>query len=173
MEIGLFIKLARIKAGLTQTQLAEKIGVKQKDVSRWETGERKPRFDTLAKIVQACNADITVLMKGESKMKSLSEITNRDSGLVLYDTGDLLICNWSGIYGMPRLDPMGFAPLGLGEDLEVEEGPIHLENIGTWLEERNHNLIYDRNNDYPTLDGQSGTLYRINEAYVIAPDGWH
>ena len=39
----------RIAAGMTQGQLAEKIGCLQKDVSRWENG-RAPRTETLVKI---------------------------------------------------------------------------------------------------------------------------
>lgn len=41
---------ARMAAGMTQGQLAEKIGCSQKDVSRWEHGARTPRVETLAKI---------------------------------------------------------------------------------------------------------------------------
>ena len=41
---------ARRAAGMTQGQLAEKIGCSQKDVSRWEHGARTPRVETLAKI---------------------------------------------------------------------------------------------------------------------------
>lgn len=36
------IKLARIKSGLTQIQLAEKIGVHQVVLSSWENGKHKP-----------------------------------------------------------------------------------------------------------------------------------
>ena len=40
----------RLASGMTQGQLAEKIGCSQKDVSRWERGARTPRIETLAKI---------------------------------------------------------------------------------------------------------------------------
>lgn len=33
---------ARMAAGLTQTQLADRIGCRQKDISRWENGVRSP-----------------------------------------------------------------------------------------------------------------------------------
>lgn len=36
------IAAARMAAGLTQAQLADRIGCRQKDVSRWETGARSP-----------------------------------------------------------------------------------------------------------------------------------
>lgn len=56
------IRTERIKAGLTQTQLAEKIGVTQNEVSRWETGERNPKLDKLKKIADALNVPITELI---------------------------------------------------------------------------------------------------------------
>ena len=37
-RIGAFIKDVRREKGLTQEQFAEKLGVSQKSVSRWETG---------------------------------------------------------------------------------------------------------------------------------------
>ena len=36
------ITAARMAAGLTQSQLADRIGCRQKDISRWETGARSP-----------------------------------------------------------------------------------------------------------------------------------
>jgi transcriptional regulator with XRE-family HTH domain len=41
--IGSGIKTMRKRAGLTQRQLAERLGVTHNTVSRWETGERMPR----------------------------------------------------------------------------------------------------------------------------------
>lgn len=56
------IKNARINSNLTQIDLAEKIGVTQKDVSRWETGERNPKIDKLMLVADACNCDIKDLI---------------------------------------------------------------------------------------------------------------
>ncbi len=44
------ISAARMAAGLTQGQLAEKMGCTQKDISRWERGVCKPGVDKLVKI---------------------------------------------------------------------------------------------------------------------------
>lgn len=53
------IKQIRLSKNLTQQQLAEKIGVNQKDISRWETGERNPKLDKLKLIAEAleCKLD--------------------------------------------------------------------------------------------------------------------
>lgn len=37
-DVGLIIKQARIEKGLTQEQLAEKVGVKKSAVAKWENG---------------------------------------------------------------------------------------------------------------------------------------
>ena len=47
------IKLARVEADLTQTQLAKKIKAKQKSISRYETGASLPSLETLVKIAKA------------------------------------------------------------------------------------------------------------------------
>lgn len=46
------IKLARIEMDLNQTQLANKIGAKQKSISRYETGVSLPSIETLVKIAK-------------------------------------------------------------------------------------------------------------------------
>lgn len=54
-EIGIRIKLARINKGMKQKELAEKMGIKQTAVCRWERGERTPRIETLKRIARALN----------------------------------------------------------------------------------------------------------------------
>jgi hypothetical protein len=106
--------------------------------------------------------------------KNLLEITGQESGLVLYEGGELMICNWQSINGLPRVDPMGFGLLGLGEELYTDEEPAQIEDIGAWLNDVDYDLIYDRNNELSTLDGQSGRLFCLNDdVCVIAPDDWN
>lgn len=51
-KLGKKIKLARIEKDLNQTQLANKIGAKQKSISRYETGAAMPTIGTLVKIAK-------------------------------------------------------------------------------------------------------------------------
>ena len=46
------LKAARVLRGLTQLQLAEKIGRKEIDVSRYETGRARPDPDTKRRIAE-------------------------------------------------------------------------------------------------------------------------
>jgi transcriptional regulator with XRE-family HTH domain len=57
------IKQARIEAFLTQKQLAEKVGVLQKDISRYERGERKPKLDKLMLIAKATSKPLEYFLK--------------------------------------------------------------------------------------------------------------
>lgn len=56
------IKIARIKAGLTQVELAERIGASKVDVSRYETGRIKPPIIKLCKIADALNVSTDFLL---------------------------------------------------------------------------------------------------------------
>ena len=47
------LKAARINAGLTQEQLAKKVGVAKKTVSTWETGKVRPKIDKVEAICSA------------------------------------------------------------------------------------------------------------------------
>jgi DNA-binding XRE family transcriptional regulator len=52
------LREARQAAGLTQVALAERIGVKQPHVARWETGRVEPGARTAIKIARAVNAKV-------------------------------------------------------------------------------------------------------------------
>lgn len=58
---GRLIREARRLAGLTQAELARRLGTTQSAVSNWERNRDIPRVDTLARILEACGfeADIT------------------------------------------------------------------------------------------------------------------
>jgi transcriptional regulator with XRE-family HTH domain len=53
--IGENIRKARKAAGVSQKELAERLQVYQKDISRWENGERTPTLEMFAKICRELN----------------------------------------------------------------------------------------------------------------------
>ena len=55
----------RMRLGLTQTQLAEKIGVDRRQITSWETGERTPRSANLLKLSQVLGCSIEALIGGQ------------------------------------------------------------------------------------------------------------
>lgn len=48
-------RIARLRAGVTQTELAEKIGVSTASISHWETGRHSPKSGDIAKLADALN----------------------------------------------------------------------------------------------------------------------
>lgn len=64
-RIGAFIKDVRREKGLTQEQFAEKLGVSQKSVSRWETGKTMPDYSLLASICDILEINAAELLGAE------------------------------------------------------------------------------------------------------------
>lgn len=62
MEFNENLKSARTKAGLKQQQLAEKIDVTQKDISRWENGVYSPNTDMLIRLCKALDVSADTLL---------------------------------------------------------------------------------------------------------------
>ena len=68
---GAAIKQLREKRGMTQAELADKIGVSSKTVSKWETAKGLPDITLLQPLAQALGVSVIELMNGEA-------ITNRN-----------------------------------------------------------------------------------------------
>ena len=59
---GLNMKMARMKLGLTQVQLAEKLNVHEKHICKIETGKQNVTLKTLAKISNVLNVSESYLL---------------------------------------------------------------------------------------------------------------
>ena len=62
---GMAIKDLREKRGMTQAELADKIGVSSKTVSKWETAKGLPDITLLQPLAQALGISVIELMNGE------------------------------------------------------------------------------------------------------------
>lgn len=60
-KIGLQIREARLKAGLKQKELAERIGVSESRISQYEKGSQNPRISTLMKLAEALEIPLKTL----------------------------------------------------------------------------------------------------------------
>jgi transcriptional regulator with XRE-family HTH domain len=60
-----FIKEARERAGISQAQLAESIGVNATTLSGYETGRHDPKSDTLILIAKVCSTTVDYLLGTE------------------------------------------------------------------------------------------------------------
>jgi transcriptional regulator with XRE-family HTH domain len=57
VEFGRFVFNARQRAGLTQEQFAERLSMRQVEISRLEGGESCPRLDTVVRVIAKLEAD--------------------------------------------------------------------------------------------------------------------
>lgn len=65
MATGKFISQKRKEKNLTQEQLAEKLGVSNKTVSKWETGKCMPDYSVVKSLCEALEITVAELMDGE------------------------------------------------------------------------------------------------------------
>ena len=93
------IKQLREKRNLTQAELADRIGVSSKTISKWETAKGLPDISLLQPLAQALNISVIELMSGEQVINQNTSANMLRSkfyvcpvcGNVLHSTGNSLI----------------------------------------------------------------------------------
>ena len=96
---GATIKRLREAKGITQTQLAEQIGVSDKAVSKWETAKGLPDITLIEPLAKALGVSVMELMSGNTVInKNISSNILRSKfyvcpvcGNVIRTTGDTVI----------------------------------------------------------------------------------
>ena len=96
---GATIKRLREAKGITQTQLAEQIGVSDKAVSKWETAKGLPDITLIEPLAKALGVSVMELMSGNTVInKNISSNIQRSKfyvcpvcGNVIRTTGDTVI----------------------------------------------------------------------------------
>ena len=73
VKIGRFLQELRKEQKLTQEQLAEKLGVARRTVSRWETGSNMPDLDILIELSDLYSVDLRELLNGERKSEKMDK----------------------------------------------------------------------------------------------------
>lgn len=81
MTVGQRIKAARKKAGMTQSELGQLIGVSYPTVAQWENDLRNPKYGTLQRIATALGIDWSELISGEEQEDF--EVDNNDTKILL------------------------------------------------------------------------------------------
>src|SRR3954451_16841586 len=59
MTSGELIRAGRLRAELSQAELAARLGLPSSSISRWEKDRVEPGFTTLRRVLQACGFDIS------------------------------------------------------------------------------------------------------------------
>lgn len=82
-KTGLFIAKLRGELGLTQRELADRIGVTDKAISKWERGRGFPDVGVLEILSNELNVSVMELMSGE---RSTPETFKKQSDSTLIET---------------------------------------------------------------------------------------
>ena len=77
------IQILRKENNLTQQDLAEKLGVSNKSISKYERGEREPDFNTLKKLSNIFNVSIDYLLGLSDNKNGENVNTNTDADIAL------------------------------------------------------------------------------------------
>jgi transcriptional regulator with XRE-family HTH domain len=78
MEFKERIKEARVKKGLSQSQLSKAIGVHVTNISRYERGENRPTSDVLTRLANELDVTADFLMDGSMDDKAQSSISDKE-----------------------------------------------------------------------------------------------
>lgn len=96
-KIGEFIANCRKEKKLTQSELAEKLGVTEKSVSNWENGRNMPDISLFKELCKILGITINELMSGE-RLKNAEE--NLDENMIKLSELANLKSMRNGIFGM-------------------------------------------------------------------------
>lgn len=75
MDIGILIKQKRKAAGLTQEELAQKIGCATITIRQYESGKREPSIIVLGKLANALDVDIFDLIPEDPEITTTSSLS--------------------------------------------------------------------------------------------------
>lgn len=89
IAIGKFITKKRKEQNLTQEQLAERLGVSNKTVSKWETGKCMPDYSIVEFLCKELNTTLSELMNGEEDEKSIHTYDNEQIVAMIKEMQDL------------------------------------------------------------------------------------
>ena len=72
-KIGEFLKVLRKEKGITQEQLADKLFVSRRTVSRWETGSNMPDLDVLVELADLYEVDLRDIFNGQRREQNMDK----------------------------------------------------------------------------------------------------
>jgi len=78
MTTGQLIRAARKKAGITQTELAQKLNIPFQSVSQWERDLRNPKYETIKRIAAALNIEWIELVPEDMQGQTVIDHIKRE-----------------------------------------------------------------------------------------------
>ncbi len=81
LQIGRFIAECRKEKGLTQSQLAEKLGITNRAVSKWETGNSMPDVSIMIELCEIFSISVNDLLCGKKLNTEEQKMENEKNTL--------------------------------------------------------------------------------------------
>ena len=113
---GKFISQKRKEKNLTQEQLAEKLGVSNKTVSKWETGKCMPDYSVVKSLCEELEISVAELMDGEAAEEKSVRTYDEEQIMDLLIRTQELEKQKNTLYGIVLI-VMGIALLALSHTL--------------------------------------------------------
>lgn len=119
-KIGVLLRDLRKEKNLTQAELAEKLGVSNRSISRWENGITMPDFDLLIELADFYGVDVRDILDGERSEADMDTQYKEELLMVADYTNQekkqmTRVVRWMFLYGL----------LALTANMILEELGIH------------------------------------------------
>lgn len=158
IKTGLLIKQLRSESGLTQKQLAERLNVSDKAVSKWECGNGCPDISLLSELANIFATDIQTLLSGEinkresekGNMKKLKIYVCKKCGNIITATSEAAVTCCGSI--LSPLEPVRAS----------EDEMLKVEDIGgEWFISSDHEMKKDHYISFVAyLSDNSATIFK-------------
>lgn len=121
------LKIYRMKAGMTQEDVAEKLGVSRQSVAKWERGESLPDIESCMTLADMFGITVDTLIRNMQTMLAGSEEAKHVFGVTkMNDKGQITLpAECRRVFGLKAGDSL----LVLGD----EEKGIALINLGNQM----------------------------------------
>ena len=145
MKTGMLIRMLRQRHQMTQMQLAERIGVSDKAVSKWERGRGAPDISLLPALSEVLGVDTKALLRGDLEENEMTNGNLKNMRFyVCPDCGNLLTSTDGGTISCcgKQLEPLPVQKAAEEDrlDISVSDGEWYV--TGGHAMERGHHISF-------------------------------
>lgn len=147
----------RKKMGLSQEDLAEKIGVSRQAVSKWERAEASPDTDNLIELSKVYGVSLDEMLRGETAEEETTEKTTQEENAPeTEDAAD----------NTEDADPAAQAEVNdKGEHVHIGFDGIHIhDKNGTKVDIDRHGVFVNENGEQKVYTDENGHIHKSVEA---------
>ena len=138
LEIANRLYEYRKNSGLSQDQLADKIGVSRQAVSKWERGEASPDTDNLIALSEVYSVTLDELIKGKetfSKEKTADSKVNAKETYISFKDGTLNVKQGDN----EQKVHFGWKNVGFkGVHVDIPDTSVHIDKNGVFVKDHGH-----------------------------------